>query len=159
MINIENVSLSTHSFSHFNPNLKKIIISEKNRFHSIYEEVLYNKNFSNIILAPSNIVTMKIHENVNVIDKYACAVLCNLTFVELPKNLAIIDSDGFSYCESLKTNNFPETLISINYNGFYKCTSLEELKFQPNLETICSYAFGNCKSLKSVDIPDSLMDL
>ncbi len=102
--------------------------------------------------------SVKLPDNLKVIEDetfYECSAL---TEVVLPKSLVTIDLIAFEYCSSLEQIIFPTSLKIISNRAFGHCDSLKEVVIPYGTETI-RFAFQSCPNLKSLYIPDTVVSL
>lgn len=81
--------------------------------------------------------------------------LCYMESVRLPENLKVIDSRTFSCLTSLKTVIFPKNLERIESYAFYSCMSLESLTLPEPVYYIGKCAFQDA-GIENLNLPSSL---
>ena len=81
--------------------------------------------------------------------------LCYMESVRLPENLKVIDSRTFSCLTSLKTVIFPKNLERIERYAFYSCMSLESLTLPETVYYIGKCAFQD-SGIEVLNLPSSL---
>lgn len=144
----------------------------------------YNKIAINSIagsaFAYQSMVSIKIPNNVNLIDDSAFLSCYNLTSVTIPDSITSIGAHAFFGCSNLSYNEYKNgfylgnnknpylVLISgyekttihkktkiISYNAFMN-SNLSSITLPDGLITIGESAFANCSGLTSITIPDSV---
>ncbi len=138
--------------------LESVNVPAENTAYASVDGVLYNKDFSEILLYPkmSNVVNYVVPETVTYINDYAFADCKNLVNITLPQNFAGFGNGAFSGCSSLKEVIMPAEATILGDNVFKNCTSLEKVVLSPRIEYIYEGNFYNCSSLKAIDIPESV---
>ncbi len=129
----------------------------------------------------SEISTINIHSDCEIIQSYAFNNYDNLTSVNLPSKIREIGVYAFSDCNKLesvvfsgtslteiKDNVFsdsgissiiiPEGVEEIGYESFYACINLTEITLPSTLKVIDG-SFGRCVKLESVTIPSSVTNI
>ena len=81
--------------------------------------------------------------------------LCYMESVRLPENLKVIDERTFSCLTSLKTVIFPKNLERIERYAFYSCMSLESLTLPETVYYIGKCAFQD-SGIEVLNLPSSL---
>ena len=112
----------------YTPGLTTIVCADNHEHFTIENEILYNKEKTQLICAiksvPQNII--------------------------LPETLLTIDDGTFYQVTSLETIHLPDSLISIGEYGFYYCSNLAEINLPLNLDFIGTYCFYYCQGLRKL---------
>lgn len=135
------------------PNLKEINVSDQNECFSSHNGIIYNKDYSELILCPMGITekNVEIRKNTTAINSYAFLNCKNLQEVSRHGNKLISIYDAaFSGCKNLKKLNFEEKIDLIGPCAFMKCSSLKEFVIGEKVKSIGDSAFLGCKSLKKI---------
>lgn len=77
--------------------LESINVSEKNKYYSSSEGVLFTKDKSKLIFYPQN----------------------GLSHYRIPDGTKIVDKYSFEFCNKIKTIYIPKSVLSIGYHAFY----------------------------------------
>ena len=141
--------------------LKKINVDEDNEIFSSVDEVLFNKDLTNLIKYPEkrNNKEYNIPNSVTNIEEYAFSRCSSLTSIEIPNSVTSIGDYAFSRCSSLTSINIPKGVISIGRSAFYNCSSLTGIEIPSGVKNIYVETFSGCSSLKSINIPNSLTSI
>lgn len=116
--------------------LSSITVDSKNKFYKTVDNVLFNKNKSNII----------------------CFAACSdRTEYEIPDSVTTISDWAFSDSR-LKRVIVPDSVTWIGEGAFCNCEELEELVLPDSVVHIDDSAFRGCSSLKKLVLPDSVID-
>lgn len=73
--------------------------------------------------------------------------------VKLPQNLTVINDDTFHDCINLTNITVPEKVNKIGNQAFLRCSKLKNIKFPTTLKTIGQLAFTECGNLENIEIP------
>lgn len=114
--------------------LERVKVDEENPYFLSIDGVLYDRNISQIILAP-----MMISGDITI-----------------PSGLTVINDRTFFGCVNLRSVTIPEGVVTIGSNAFYGCEGLIEVNLPNSLNFISNYAFYGCVSLSSVTIPSAV---
>lgn len=135
--------------------LERIVVSENNPAFCSVDGVLYNKDKTELIMAPNKGTgsSFTVPKGVTTISYYAFNYNTDLVSIDLT-DVTEIKSNGFCYCTNLKTVKTGDKLRTIEQGSFHTCTSLEEITLPETLEAIGEAAFCNCSSLKALTIPE-----
>ena len=138
----------------------KINVSESNKSFSTVDNVLYDKDKTNLVLYSKNKQgEFVIPDTVTSIFDHAFDNAPNLTKVTVSANVRTIGTGAFQKCNSLETVVFKDSnnvSKSIGDYAFYNCPALTKVDFGNAVTSIGSYAFTTNKSLESIEFPDSL---
>ena len=139
-------------------NLIEINVAEGNPFYASLMGILYNKELSEMILAPKGIEFVELPPTVKTIpdDFFAYS---RLTMITIPNSLTKIGDNAFAQCKNLTSIVVPNSVTEICSGAFSDCTSLENILLPENLITIKSYTFYECKNLESIQLPSSLTSI
>ena len=154
-------------------------ISSDSEKYSCVDGVLYNKDGTELVLAPPARVKLDIPQTVSSIREGAfrfCYCLKEVNFpdavntlpaylfqncgalesITLPKSINYIDKGVFIYCTGLKSVYIPDNVYKIGMGVFAECDNLTEIRFPRGLVTIEDGAFSHCSKLKDIELPENL---
>ncbi len=104
----------------------------------------------------TNLNSVKIGNNVELIG-YNAFENCNaLTSVEIPNSVITIGGGAFSGCSGLTSIEIPNSVISIGYNAFSNCYGLTSLEIPNSVATIGYGAFENNYNLTELTLGSGL---
>ena len=138
---------------------KRIIVDGDNTCYCSVDGVLYDKNISNLICAPSLIESIDIPEGVTTISEAAfnyCRFLENISF---PSTLEAIERSAFNHCGKLDNVHLNRGLVSLGSTCFHYCVSLSKISLPPTLTTIDYMAFKDCPELAYIYLPNSVTSI
>lgn len=108
-------------------------ISEKSKYYSSIDGIIYTKNKKTLLYCPSN----KKGE------------------VIIPEGTEIIAENAFSQCDKITSIVCPDTLLEIDSSAFYQCIGLTDVVFNKKLKEIGANAFSYTH-IHDIEIPDSV---
>ena len=124
--------------------LAKIVVAADNPKYCSVDNVLFNKNKTDLIFYPAGKtdLTYTIPDSVKSISPFAVYENSNLTKIKLPANLdAWIGEYAISYCEGLREINIPARVTLLGDFFLAQCTKMEKIYFEGNAPTtICNGA-------------------
>lgn len=100
-------------------NLKKLTVSEENPYLCVIDNVVFNKEKTELLYGTAFRGKYKIPETVRRIAPYAFWD-GNLSEVTIPDNVTEIESYAFGYCLALKKANIPASVKKIEDNAFFR---------------------------------------
>jgi hypothetical protein len=153
----ENVStIGSYVFS-ADKSLKNINVSDKNKYFSSVDGVLYNKDKTVIEIYPlgKTADSYKILSTVKEIGSF-CFHQSGLKSVTIPESVTEIGSSAFSKMENLESISIPDSVTKIYSYAFYGCTNLKNVRISRNLEKIEDSVFMRCKAIEDIVIPKSV---
>lgn len=155
-----------------NSDLKEI--SFPNGLETIDERAFYETNMTEVIL-PNTVTflgeeaffrnlmlkTVKLPDNLDVIEDCTFEDAFVLDDLTLPKNLKIIGENAFHRCCLLETIEFPASLEEIHEGAFTDCHKLKRIIFSSNTSmlNIKERAFSLCSELEEITLPQGLTKL
>lgn len=102
-------------------------------------------------VAPKQLTTYKVPENVTTIGKAAFIGCSDLQSVTIPNTVTLIDNEAFTSCGALKTLTLPDDgVTTIGYMAFADCASLKTVTLPNSITLIDECAFMSCPSLTKV---------
>ena len=138
------------------PNLSEIIVDEDNPYLKSVDNVLFNKDMTEIIFYPPKKpeTTYEIPSGVTKIAPHAF-LNRNLNKIVIPEGVTEIGDWAFAACAFISDVNFPDSLETIGKVAF-RGTKLESAKFGSNLKNIGDSAFHQCTNLTSVEFSEGI---
>ncbi len=135
--------------------LKTVIVDEQNPYYSTQDGVLYNKDKTEVLFFPPNLLNVTIADTVTKIGPSAFGGK-QTGIPEL--DLTNYDSIGaYAFSNSgITTITIPGSVKVIPEGMFYNCASLSSVIIEEGVTEIGTYAFGGCVSLRSITLPSSL---
>ena len=162
-------------------NLTKINVGVNNPNYSSKDGVLFNKNKTELILYPQGknqseyripdsvekikasafewvekLCSIKLSENLQIIEDRAFYGCTNLREMLLPNSLIDIGEETFGQCQSLLCVTIPGSIENIGDSAFSGCNNLTSVSFEEGVCSIGTYAFSYCENLANIIIPLSL---
>ena len=98
----------------------------------------------------SNLTTVNIGDNVQIIPPWAFYGCTGLTSVTIPGSVTNIGDFAFCGCTGLMNIIIPDSVTSIGGNAFSDCTGLTSVTIGTGVTSIDSFAFYRCSSLTSI---------
>lgn len=89
-------------------------------------------------------------KNVEVIPKYCCQGLSNITYIEIPSSVTSIGSYAFDECSGINSIEIPSSVTTIGVRAFRGCSKITDITIPQSVTRIDRDAFLDCTSLKSV---------
>ncbi len=116
------------------PNLESFTVSADNMYYCSFDNMLFNKDKTELILCPR-----KKNE------------------ASIPNSVEIICDSAFRECASITEITIPDRVRSVGEKAFYQCGSLESVTIGDSVKSIGKAAFYHCERLGSILIPDSVI--
>jgi hypothetical protein len=143
--------------------IDRIEVSGDNPFFSSIDGILFNKNMTELICAPSGIQLEDyiIPDTTRVIYKGAFQDCAEITGrIVIPDRIDTIDHNTFSGCGGLSEVKLPRASKKIYSNAFNECGSLTKITIPDGVNDIRASAFRNCSNLTKViflgDVPEKI---
>ena len=140
-------------------NLTSIYVDKNNPNYCSENNVLYNKDKTELIRVSTNITDFVIPNGINSIESGAFNRCRNLTKVSVPSSVISIGSGAFLSCNKLETIRIPNGIKRINDRSFMFCKNLKTIYIPDSITSIGETAFYGCESLTSITIPDSVTSI
>ena len=137
--------------------ISSISVDENNPFFTSDDNVLYDKQKTNIYFFPKQ----KTGEYVipNSVKKISSSLFyeCKgLTSVIIPNSVTEIGDWAFYNCDGLESIAIPNSVTKIGEWTFYKCEGLKSIVIPNSVEEIGDYSFCDCKQLTSFTFSNSI---
>ena len=134
--------------------LSEINVSENNPYLSSDNNIVYNKQKSEIVMIPGGLKDISIAEGVEKFTYGSCQNNSIVESVYIPLTVTEIEAYSFSGCSSLKKVYLPSNLKKILGFAFGNCTSLESIIIPDNVNYMLSDTFSN-SGLRSIDLSNN----
>lgn len=118
--------------------LKEIKISEANPNFCVIDNVLFNKDKTQLIVYP---------------------VGSTATNYTVPDGVRTIAIGAFAYANTLVSISLPSSVSNIGYGAFIYCVNLTQINLPYGIDAIPDQCFTYCLSLKNIDIPDTVTNI
>ena len=137
--------------------LREIIVSEENTVYSSYDGILYNNDFTRMLLVPLAIEYVELPSTIETIpfDSFAYS---QLKSINIPNTVKEIYSNAFMNCKNLTFLDIPNSIDFIGSGAFYGCSNLESIKLSESIKRINEDAFSGCP-LRYIVIPNSVTSI
>ena len=142
-------------------NLKLLDLEEAsivNGGTSYYKDYVTSENCIGdyFFMDKSNLIRIRLPQNVTHIKDYSFSGCSSLAFVTVPNSVTSIGDNAFGDCSSLASVTIGNSVTSIGNDAFSSCSSLASVTIPNSVTSIGSGAFSGCSSLASVTIPNSV---
>ena len=139
--------------------LETVTVSKQNAHFSLYKNILYNKDQTEIVYVPNTVKgKVTLSENLKILPR-ACFSGKEITSINLPNGLTDIGAAAFSGCATLTDIVIPNSVTSIGNNAFFECTSLTDVDIPNSVDYLGSSAFAGCAKFTRVRIPNKITEL
>ena len=147
---LENLSLSENiqkldSLFLYGSNITKLTINENNPNYTVEDDILYNKDKTELILPikPLGTITeFEIPNGVNKIGENAFLTQNKMTKVIIPETVKEIKQNAFGSCSSLTKIEIPSSVEKIGYGCFDSCKNLSEIRINKEKGSIAGSPWG-----------------
>jgi len=135
--------------------LRTITVDANNKFYTAENNVLYNKNETQLIRYAAGMeqTVYNIPESVTTICYAAFQDAKNLVSISIPDSVKDIDHKAFEGCSSLTSIIIPDSVGYVDNEVFCNCTSLSSVTYLGELDG-SSTAFSGCSLLEYVCVSD-----
>lgn len=128
-------------------------VTENNQFFAAFDDILYLKNFSRIVLVPQKKDgNYTLHENLTRFEGNLFSKR-NINYINIPNKITYINSYTFNSCGKLQSIIIPDSVTMIDFGAFINCLALQNVEIGKNVRWIGSSVFNGCGMLKSITIP------
>lgn len=137
-------------------NLKEIVLGAENENFVLKYGVLFNKDYSKLILYPCTRegIEYVVPSGVTEIGFGAFAHNKHLGKITLPEGITKVSGNAFSGCKMLSELVFPDSLVELggpNSSGVFNgCEKLRSVTIPAKITVIGNYTFSCCSSLERV---------
>jgi hypothetical protein len=134
----------------------KIIVDPNNNSYSSLDDVLYNKNKTEIIFCGTTKTgTFIIPPTVTSIGNNAFQSCSLLTNIIIPKQVDTIADGAFTDCKGLTAITLPDSLKTIGATAFENC-QFTSVVIPEGVTSIFNSAFLGCNQIQTISLPKSL---
>ena len=156
-------------------NIKEITVSENNIYFSAYNNLLYNKEKTELLFSPfkisGEVILPSTLKKLNTDKSISYSVFDNCpeitAFIVEEGNNTLISLDGIIYTADMKTLvacpqgkigavNIEEWVELIDYHAFYNCLNITDVTMPDSVITISNSAFYKCTNLQNVSFSQNL---
>lgn len=134
--------------------LTAIDVADGNQWYASIDGVVYNKDITTLITAPSAITKVDIPATVTELAPMAFYGCRQLASLELPEGLLTLGKECCS-CTLLGSISLPGSLRNVTEKSFNNC-NLTEITLGEGIETIGDYAFSTNYYLQTINYPSTL---
>ena len=140
--------------------LMHISVAGSNPYFTTYQNVVYSKDMTTLVLCPRGRVTpCTIPNGVTTIAADAFLSCRSLTGITIPKSVTTIEECAFMHCNSLTSLQIPDSVTSIGKYALHNCHSLTSLSLSDSLTELPSLSLSNCEALPLLVLPKNLTTL
>jgi len=137
--------------------LSTINLSEENPSYSLFDGVLYDKDFTTLIACPgARQEEVSVHSSATTISPSAFQGCTSLTSVTLSAGIQQIGADAFNGCKKITSVNIPYGVTAISDGLFANCTSLQRVNIPKTVTVVGDKAFYQCSKLTAINLPNSV---
>ncbi len=147
-------NIDLHLFD--NNNLSSFNVHANNLQYSARSGLLYTKNFTELLRAPTFISLVELHPSTLVIREYAFKNVSNVRVFTLNNNLKTIKYQSFKEANFLEHLVLPDSVEVIEIDAFANIETLQSVTFGANLATVASGAFSYTPNLTTVHFNNKL---
>ena len=134
-------------------NITKLIIDDNNLNYAVENDILYNKNKTELILPIKPVGTItefEIPYGVNKIGKMAFYNQHKMTKIIIPGTVKEIGQNAFDKCSSLTNIEIPSSVEKIGEGCFNSCENLSEIRINKEKGSIAGSPWGADKGERAV---------
>ncbi len=142
-----------HNSLEYCPNLRTIILDERNENYAMIEGNLVYTPRRRLIIGSAD-GTIPDDGSVTDIDSRAFYGREAIEELVIPEGVTYIGDGAFQDCANLRSAAFPKSLIRIQPGAFSGCTALESISIPANVEYMDT-AFYNCPNVSSVSVDEN----
>lgn len=139
-------------------NLKKIDVSYDNKYFTVENNMLMNRDRIQLIKYTGSDHTAVIPYGVEKIQTHAFFGT-QAEYINIPETVSYIDDYAFMGCTSLKRIDIPNRVEYIGRSCFFSCPYLSEVYIPEGITAIYDDTFYACPSLQELIIPQSVTSI
>lgn len=136
--------------------LETIDVADDNKVLSVENNVLFNKDKTEIVKYPAKKADKEftIPSTVKTINRQAFYRVEYLENLVIPEGVETLEEEAITGCSELKYIEIPDSVTSMDY-GFSNCPKLEGVFIGKNVNNIDMYSsFRDCNSLVSIEVDE-----
>lgn len=153
----DNLLLSTSAMDCLS-NLQRYLVSDKNKYHSAIDGVLFNKEKNMILRFPKGRGgAYSIPNGVSCIGGHAFKDCIKLTSIDIPGSVKSIGGYAFYECKGLSNINISDGVEKIELRAFDGVENCEKIHIPKSVNYIESYAFDYVGKLKEFIVSEDNM--
>ncbi len=114
---------------------------------------------ANVFASCTELVSVKLHDDITEIGNSAFSGCSKLETMELPQSLTAIGVSAFKGCTGLKELSLPQSVATIGESAFENCTGLTEVSLPDGLQILSQKIFANCTNLEKVILGNGLTEI
>lgn len=153
----DNLLLSTSAMDCLS-NLQRYLVSDKNKYHSAIDGVLFNKEKNMILRFPKGRGgAYSIPNGVSCIGGHAFKDCIKLTSIDIPGSVKSIGGYAFYECKGLSNINISDGVEKIELRAFDGVENCEKIHIPKSVNCIESYAFDHIEKLKEFIVSEDNM--
>lgn len=139
--------------------LSSILVDENNKNYSSVDNVLFNKNQTELIQYPIGKTETDyiIPDTVTAIGPSAFRS-CNLKKVTIPNSVTSIGEMAFDGCKDFTNITIPDSVVDLGKRALSGCSNLTNVIISKNVTSLDS-TFLSCRNLRDVIIPNGVNSL
>lgn len=139
-------------------NLQRYLVSDKNKYHSAIDGVLFNKEKNMILRFPKGRGgAYSIPNGVSCIGGHAFDDCIKLTSIDIPGSVKSIGGYAFYECKGLSNINISDGVEKIELRAFDGVENCEKIHIPKSVNYIESYAFNYVGKLKEFIVSEDNM--
>ena len=139
-----------HNFNYRNTT-GKVTIDSNNNYYTIEDNILYNKDKTEICSVFYGIKgEFKVKDTVKIIGDYAFHYQGEMTKITLPEGITQI-SNSFNWCGGLTEIDIPSTVKQIDGGCFAGCNNLSNINIKQAENAISGAPWGAAKGMKVIN--------
>jgi uncharacterized repeat protein (TIGR02543 family) len=139
--------------------LAKISVDEQNAYYTTEDDVLFDKEKTELLLYPAEKQDTDycVPDSVNTLA-YGAFAYSHLESITIPSSVTDIRECVFEYSE-LKSIVIPDSVVDMGYCAFRGCTNLTSVILSNNLTKIADGTFACCGNLTTITVPKSVTEI
>ena len=148
-------SISDRYFKNLS-HLEKITVSENNKNYIVEDDILYNKEKTELIKCPCNkeAQILEIPDSVVTIGNNAFFSCDKLVEVKLGKSVSNIGNKAFASCDKLEKLVIPNKSSNVAEDSFLN-TEIKEIVLSDTVESIADKYFANLETLEKITVDEN----
>ena len=124
-------------------------------FSDLDKDVFPNLTSSNSLSQCSNVTTLYLPDDLEIIPDQMCQRMSKLEEVHIPNTVTTIGKQAFENCNALKHVALPEGVEILGEEAFKHCSNLGSVSIPTTLREIKDGCFKECVKMYQLTIPDT----